>query len=407
MGLTVFVEGEGEGEIVGFEKSRVGASKHEIDFALKGRKAITLRRKGNDKRPWLVPPTTGATRLAWQRNGGSAVTTRMYTRGASTNDVCMWLYGEKGVCRHYAGLFEWMLDVAHIDAVEGTADEAEEAGEEAAAGTILLNMATDGSKHGLIFTMYVTIESHREVLLGAIAGLAGFLGRYLLSPGPSVHTSATCVLILAEDRQTVNEDGTLKKVALKCMKNEEQFLTELRVREGLDGTTVMGALRVHVPAGFALEAAPERSDVGEPEPETEEGSTVDMKAPSESELFGVELLREAILTNAGATSFDSRLTGDFVIVMDCADCDLGSDISHGHYAGRDKQRVQDLLRKIIACFKYCEEQHFAHGDIKRVSSQQPFPLFTLGCSATAIASRALCFSCISWRVGLFVHASGL
>ena len=141
------------------------------------------------------------------------------------------------------------------------------------------------------------------------------------------------------------------------------------MREGLDATTVMGALRVHVPVGFALEAAPRPSDVAEPEPETEEGSAVHVvvgavQARSESELFGVELLHEKTLTNAGAASFDNRLTGDFVIVMDCADCDLGSDISHGHYAGRDKQRVQDLLRKIIACFKYCEEQRFAHGDIK-------------------------------------------
>ena len=163
------------------------------------------------------------------------MTTKMYTRGASKDDVCLWLWEQNRTCRHYSGLMAWMLE---LDSSE------------ASAGTVLLNMASDGSEHNELFVKHVTVVAHREQLLAVIAGLAGVLGRYLLLPGPSIHTSATCVLILAEDRQQENEDGTLRKVALKCMKNEEQFLTELQAREGLDEDKVVGALRVHVPPSF-------------------------------------------------------------------------------------------------------------------------------------------------------------
>ena len=76
-----------------------------------------------------------------------------------------------------------------------------------------------------------------------------------------MHKSATCSLILAEDRQEEDEeDGTLEKVALKCMKNLNQFLTELRVRVGLDGGKVISALRVHVPPDFRHEAIKEATE---------------------------------------------------------------------------------------------------------------------------------------------------
>ena len=69
----------------------------------------------------------------------------------------------------------------------------------------------------------------------------------------------------------------------------------------------------------------------------------------------------------GAKASDARLTGHYVIVMDCATCDLGSDISHGHYAGWDKERerVRSLLRGVAKCFlRGCEEKGLIHGDIK-------------------------------------------
>ena len=349
IGLRVFVEGEGEGTVRGFDKSRLGASKHEVDFVLKGTKKIALRRKGNTEREWLVQSDTARpTRLIWQRNGGNATTTKMYTRGASTNDVCMWMHTQGGYCRHYAGLFSWMFE-------KEKADEA--------AGTVLLKMATEDSE-GNLLQVYVSVDSHRAALLEAIDGLAGFLRRYLLVPGHSVHRSATCALILAEDRQEENEDGTLKKLALKCMKNLEQFLTELRVREGLDGDKVVSALRVHVPPDFKheeLEATTDIEPEPEPEPEADGFRTTHAQAPAK--LFGVDVFRDKTLAR-DAQNADERLTGQYVIVMECADSDLASDISHGHYAGRDKVRVLRLLKSIALSFKYCEEQKIIHGDIK-------------------------------------------
>ena len=92
----------------------------------------------------------------------------------------------------------------------------------------------------------------------------------------------------------------------------------------------------------------------EPEPEPEDDET--------------KLVREAALQKeAGAKASDARLTGCYVIVMDCATCDLGSDISHGHYAGWDKERerVRNLMRSAAKCFLHgCEEKGLIHGDIK-------------------------------------------
>ena len=76
---------------------------------------------------------------------------------------------------------------------------------------------------------------------------------------------------------------------------------------------------------------------------------------------------EARQKEGGAKASDAGLTGRYVIVMDCATCDLGSDISHGHYAGWDKERerVCDLLRGVAMCFLHgCEETGLIHGDIK-------------------------------------------
>jgi hypothetical protein len=378
-GKTVFVEGEGEGTIMDFKRSKMGAEKHEIEFVLMGLKKIALKRQGKNGTDWLVPPKEPLSLAnTWKRNGGRAATTKMYTRGASKDDVCLWMWEQTAsICHHYAGLFAWMLEL----------DPSLEA-----AGTVLLNMATDNNHgHTRLFVTHVTIVAHREQLVGVIAGLAGFLGRYLLLPGPSIHTSATCVLILAEDRQQENADGTLKKVALKCMKNIAQFLTELQMREGLDAGKVVNAIRVHAPPSFADPNvltlsdkpavitphvdSPDSADMElEPQPEADvEPELDDMDPYGTAEtrpatthkftLFGVELLVEPALEQ-DARYLDGRLAGQYVIVMDCADCDLGSDISHGHYAGRDKRRVQQLLKKIICCFLYCEEHKLVHGDIK-------------------------------------------
>ena len=112
-----------------------------------------------------------------------------------------------------------------------------------------------------------------------------------------------------------------------------------------------------------MEPEPEPED-DEPEPEPEE---LDAK-PKQRATAKTKLVHEAALQKeGGAKASDARLTGCYVIVMDCATCDLGSDISHGHYAGWDKERerVCDLLRGVAMCFLHgCEEKGLIHGDIK-------------------------------------------
>ena len=203
-----------------------------------------------------------------------------------------------------------------------------------------------------------------------------------------MHKSATCSLILAEDRQEEDEeDGTLEKVALKCMKNLNQFLTELRVREGLDGGKVVSALRVHVPPDFRHEKLVDTSQGGsdmDPEPEIDQFETTHtQKTTLNEKLFGVDVLRDETLAR-DACKADERLTGQYVIVMECADCDLGSDISHGHYAGRDKNRVRQVLKKIVQSFKYCEEQNIIHGDVKCVCLPHCYARTSITCAVDVV-----------------------
>ena len=153
-----------------------------------------------------------------------------------------------------------------------------------------------------------------------------------------MHKSATCVLIYGEDRETVLEDGTLQRVAIKCMRNREQFETEVRKRQGLDLAYVVGALRVHTPT---VQPA-------------EDGNGEEEWAFSDGADLSVELHRSKDLNHdADEQLVDERVRDYFfVIIMECAECDLGSDISHGHYAGRDKTRVQHLLRRVAMCFLF-------------------------------------------------------
>jgi hypothetical protein len=59
---------------------------------------------------------------------------------------------------------------------------------------------------------------------------------------PHAHTSKTCIVTLAEDHS--DADAT-KLVALKFMRNKDQFKRELSVREGLDEHYVIMMIRVH------------------------------------------------------------------------------------------------------------------------------------------------------------------
>eukprot|EP01047_Picozoa_sp_COSAG01_P013300 COSAG01_NODE_620_length_14784_cov_49.916718_5_plen_1572_part_00 len=322
--------------------------------------------------------------------------------------------------------------------------------------------------------------------------------RYLLDRGRSVHRSATCVLIFAEDRETVLEDGSLQRVAIKCMRNLEQFETEVRKRhdfeqnQGQSGTKsleiaqdIENEVKAPLDRGSKSEFDRYEHELGWREPPKElrnangwelvgkkvfvqnhgEGTIVDFHKVSNkavSSQHSVEfdgqtskiklrrktnkeldwlippvegtaaedtteeteqqmqirskyaawlkrrakgaqehvvsalrvhtptvqstdkakwafkhiavtteledtgrLLRERVLDNPDHPLIDERVRGyPYVIVMECADCDLKSDISHGHYAGRDKQQVQNKLRQVARCFQFLERLKLIHGDVK-------------------------------------------
>ena len=109
--FSIFMAGGGikGGQVVGATDDvgwhAVKDRMHIIDFDAGGEVEVKLRRKGNNDTPWLLPPKESDTRLIWTANGGKAATTRAYTRGASVDDVCMWLHDERGgTCAAYAGL---------------------------------------------------------------------------------------------------------------------------------------------------------------------------------------------------------------------------------------------------------------------------------------------------------------
>eukprot|EP01047_Picozoa_sp_COSAG01_P005409 COSAG01_NODE_184_length_22692_cov_155.762758_15_plen_961_part_00 len=334
VGRRIFAEGYGEGTVRTFHPSRVGASEHTVDFDLAGEVKVKLKRKKNKDLSWLVPPNESAKerqqRLGnhWtQTKGGKALTTRVFTRGASVYDVCAWLQDESddaGVRCFYAGL------IAELDLeVKGEQRRTKCHGDQ-----FMLLTAAQLEREGIS-----NVDGHLDEMMKAVAELQGFLGRYILDRGRSVHKSATCVLIYGEDREKEQQDGTLQRVAIKCMRNQKQFETEVRQRQGLDLTYVVGALRVHTPTDFA-------------------------------DAMAVELHRNKELdSGADQQLMDERVRGySFVIIMECAECDLGSDISHGHYAGRDKTRVQHLLRRVAMCFLSLEQRKLIHGDVKCVQT---------------------------------------
>ena len=238
----------------------------------------------------------------------TSLTARALTRGASTADISAWLAEEGGVRSFYAGVF-FANEINGERFLELTQETIET-------------------------TLHVTIQAHVAELYAAVTELQGFLGRYILDKGPPIHTSATCVLMFGEDRKVSLPDGSLQKVAIKCMKKELQFVTEMEVRQGLDLEFVTGAIRVHAPTGWAFSS-----------------TTVDAKLEA----------HECLDSPEGASKYDKRLTGRFVIIMARAECDLGLNISHGHYAGRDRPRIQRLLRKIVECFRYLESMGLCHG----------------------------------------------
>ena len=89
-------------------------------------------------------------------------------------------------------------------------------------------------------TSHVSVQKH-------YANLDAFLGRYALDPVPPVHRSATCLVRLARDIENDNAP-----VALKLMRNHDEFEREIATREHIrHSNVVIGVLGWHTPSGIA------------------------------------------------------------------------------------------------------------------------------------------------------------
>ena len=312
----VFVEGHGQGKVNSFKKTKVPGmnSTHLIFFDVGGEKEIKLRRKGNGQTRWLLAPkgmsSDGKTdEIVWQARGGRRLDPQR-PRDARVDDVCLWMHEQGGMLQFYAGLFGWVRlkpDQAGID------------------GDQLLRLTDETLREKLCIQM----EVHREALLSAIAPLRGFLGRYRL--GRFLHRSASCIVLVALDE--LNDD---QEVLLKLMRHRNQFESEITRRfsngKPLDAAYIIGIRCWHTPS-----AEPFVDEAGK----AQEAESTD-SAPTDMAMY------------------------KYVLNTHVAKHDLANDIMHGHYAGRDKARVQRLLRKIVLCLWYCEQQNFGHGDVKCV-----------------------------------------
>ena len=147
-----------------------------------------------------------------------------------------------------------------------------------------------------------------------------FLGKYKLI-GSVVHSSATCLVIFAEE---IDTDRANKLVALKLMHNKAEWSREREMRKLGNGT--LDAKHV-VPL-----------------------------------LHSEELEEDAGL-------IDSRMKGDndnlYLLAMPQAKCDLSDVLSHSRLAGRERMKVVDILVQVVGHLKYLNEGcNRIHGDLK-------------------------------------------
>lgn len=146
-----------------------------------------------------------------------------------------------------------------------------------------------------------------------------FYGRYEFDEGVAAHQSATCIVKLATD---MSDSKHTKKVALKIMKNLDQYKREIYVRTtgNFNAHRVLGILH-----SYSIDESP--------------------------------LFREA-LTEYNLQDYP------YCIVMEAADRNLKSVIDHERIAGQNWSEIQKITQQIVIALDHVHEREFIHGDIK-------------------------------------------
>jgi hypothetical protein len=155
-----------------------------------------------------------------------------------------------------------------------------------------------------------------------------FLRNYKIDRGPFAHKSSTCAVVFADDHTTIDGVDGASRVALKFMKNKEQFDRELTSRKELSDDDITSRSVVGVIRGHSAD-------------------------------------NEAAFVN----STKEYRQGDFaefkfLLVMPLGDRNLLDAINAEHFAGEDMDQVRSIMKKLGEALLFMEENQLVHGDFK-------------------------------------------
>ena len=168
-------------------------------------------------------------------------------------------------------------------------------------------------------------------------------GRYEIDSGPPVHQSATCHVVFAKD-VLANTDQNDARVALKIMRNQNEFLREIKSRyqQGrydMNDCTIR-VLGWHVPA--------------------DDTSVINSE----------EVLRDGVVSDLERSertniSSENFYKNKFVLVMECASSSLFHDLASQRIAGYDINEVRNIFISISKCVQQLHKKHkLVHSDLK-------------------------------------------
>uniref|UniRef100_A0A061QGB0 Serine threonine protein kinase n=2 Tax=Tetraselmis sp. GSL018 TaxID=582737 RepID=A0A061QGB0_9CHLO len=177
-----------------------------------------------------------------------------------------------------------------------------------------------------------------------------FLGRYVLFPGEPLHRSATSVVVLATEIQedtaknSTDQESQGTPVALKLMGSEDQFNCELRTRKiiGLNSRFVLSMTRAHT-----MQTDYEIQDL--------QGGAPDIVAKLRPE-HNFELPEHLESTIGGCYAF--------CLVMERADRNLASALTHENFAGENWDYIRIIARDLISAADHMHAKGVCHCDVK-------------------------------------------